>query len=176
MHMTFRHLNNKKASSISFISLFYETQNDTRKKLIFLGRLKFIHETFQMKTVDLDDFLTKSKTDILLCIFCCLWIEFFEFMKSSDIHKINLHINISHQNYCILNRFYITPTSYGLSFPLLNNTFCLYIPWLVYVFFLQKLSMTLLQLLERFIGTLHDFTWFYRNGNLPRNTYFPIDL
>ena len=175
MHMTFRHLNNKKASSISFISLFYETQNDTRKKLIFLGRLKFIHETFQMKTVDLDDFLTKSKTDILLCIFCCLWIEFFEFMKSSDIHKINLHINISHQNYCILNRFSITPTSYGLSFPLLNNTFCLYkIGWCI--LFAETINDPSSIIRKVHWDSDHDFTWFYQNGNLPKNTYFPIDL
>ena len=92
MHMTFRHLNNKKASSISFISLFYETQNDTRKKLIFLGRLKFIHETFQMKTVYLDNFLTKSKTDILLCIFGCLLIKLSlsctKVRLSCDIYKM----------------------------------------------------------------------------------------
>ena len=136
MHMTFRHLNNKKASSISFISLFYETQNDTRKKLIFLGCLKFIHETFKMNAVYLDHSSTESKNNIIMYIL--LFVD-------RIIYKINLDSNIWYQNFRLLYRFYIVTLSYSIHFPLLHNAFCLYISSLVNVFFLQKLSMTLLQ-------------------------------
>ena len=47
-----------------------------------------------MKTVYLDNFSTKSKNDILLCIFGCLLIKLsFEFMKSCDIYKMRYNIS-----------------------------------------------------------------------------------
>ena len=149
MHMTFRHLNNKKASSISFISLFYETQNDTRKKLIFLGCLKFIHETFKMNAVYLDHSSTKSYNNMVMYILLFIyWIElilFWSSINSYDIYEINLDSNIWYQNFCLLYRFYIVTLSYSVNFSPLHNAFCLYISSLVNVFFLQKLSTTPLQ-------------------------------